>query len=120
MDDPEKTAASPSTIPTPVPGFVRRAVIDVGTNSVKLLVAEVSGPCVRPLVERSEQTRLGRGFYQNRRLQPAAIRETALAVAGFAAEALESGAGATPVIATSAARDGRNPQEVTAALPHPS
>ena len=42
---------------------VRRAVIDVGTNSVKLLVAEMEGHVVIPILEESEQTRLGRGFY---------------------------------------------------------
>src|SRR2546430_4182583 len=83
---------------------VRRAVIDVGTNSVKLLVAEVSGPMIRPLLERSEQTRLGSGFYETRRLQPAAIERTARAVAGFAAEAAEWEAASIRVIATSAAR----------------
>ena len=41
---------------------VRRAVIDVGTNSVKLLVADVEEHSVSPVFEDSEQTRLGRGF----------------------------------------------------------
>ena len=54
----------------------RRAVIDVGTNSVKLLVAQVSGCRVDPLLEQSEQTRLGSGFYEANRLQPAAIART--------------------------------------------
>jgi exopolyphosphatase/pppGpp-phosphohydrolase len=49
---------------------VCRAVIDVGTNSVKLLVAEVAGQIVTPLLEQSEQTRLGRGFYPLHRLRP--------------------------------------------------
>ena len=39
-----------------------RAVIDVGTNSVKLLVADVEKGLVRPLHEASHQTRLGHGF----------------------------------------------------------
>src|SRR6266446_7067410 len=78
--------------PPRLPSPVRRAVIDVGTNSVKLLVADVSGLHVEPLVELSQQTRLGRGFYQTRRLQTPAITDTARAVAGFAAKALEAGA----------------------------
>ena len=56
---------------------VRRAVIDVGTNSIKLLVAEVAEHEVVPLVEESKQTRLGRGFYETHRLQPEAIASTA-------------------------------------------
>src|SRR2546422_2377725 len=95
---------------------VRRAVIDVGTNSVKLLVAEVSGLVIRPLFERSEQTRLGSGFYETHRLRPAAIERTARAVADFAAEAAEWEALTIRVIATSAARDAVNQDELLAAI----
>ena len=61
----------------------RRAVIDVGTNSVKLLVAEVAERTVIPIFEESEQTRLGRGFYESHLLQPEAIGDTARVVAHF-------------------------------------
>ncbi|PYJ83914.1 MAG: phosphatase [Verrucomicrobia bacterium] len=105
-----------SASPSPSAGSVRRAVIDVGTNSVKLLVAEVSANRVEPLVERSEQTRLGRGFYETRRLQPAAITRTARAVAEFAAQARELGTASTRIIATSATRDAANPGELIAAI----
>jgi exopolyphosphatase/guanosine-5'-triphosphate,3'-diphosphate pyrophosphatase len=90
----------------------RRAVIDVGTNSVKLLVAEVSGAVVRPLVERSEQTRLGSGFYETHCLQPEAIEKTAQAVARFAAEAKPWTPAVLRVVATSAARDAINQAEL--------
>ena len=70
---------------------VRRAVIDIGTNSVKLLVADVAGREVRPVCEQSHQTRLGQGFYETRRLRPEAMEATAQAVAGFAAGQAESG-----------------------------
>ena len=94
----------------------RRAVIDVGTNSTKLLVAEVSGHEVQPLWEESTQTRLGRGFYQTRRLQPEAIAATAQAVAEFAATAREKEAMSIRVIATSAARDAVNQEELQGAI----
>jgi exopolyphosphatase/guanosine-5'-triphosphate,3'-diphosphate pyrophosphatase len=94
----------------------RRAVIDVGTNSTKLLVAEVSGHDVQPLWEESTQTRLGRGFYRTRRLQPEAIAATAKAVAQFAASAREKEASTIRVIATSAARDAVNPEELQTAI----
>ncbi|MDE3068303.1 MAG: Ppx/GppA family phosphatase [Verrucomicrobiota bacterium] len=94
----------------------RRAVIDVGTNSVKLLVAEATGGDVRPLCEESRQTRLGRGFYDTRRLQPDAIARTAQAVAEFARTAREKNAAAIRVIATSAARDATNAGELIAAV----
>src|SRR5262245_55477257 len=84
-------------------GPVRRAVIDVGTNSVKLLVADVSGREVVPLLEESKQTRLGQGFYSTHQLQPQAISLTASAVARFAAKAREHLAVSIRGIATSAA-----------------
>jgi exopolyphosphatase / guanosine-5'-triphosphate,3'-diphosphate pyrophosphatase len=97
-----------------IPG--RRAVIDVGTNSVKLLVAEVAGRKVRPVYEQSIQTRLGRGFYATRVLQPAAIASTAAAVAGIAGEARARESESIRVLATSAARDAKNAGELAAAI----
>jgi exopolyphosphatase/guanosine-5'-triphosphate,3'-diphosphate pyrophosphatase len=93
-----------------------RAVIDVGTNSVKLLVAEVEGSAVRPLHESSHQTRLGQGFYETHTLQPAAIRETARSVAEFADHAAGWKPASIKVIATSAARDARNKDELLDAI----
>ena len=95
---------------------VRRAVIDVGTNSIKLLVADVAGREVRPVHEESRQTRLGQGFYETRRLQPEAIAHTAAAVWEFAEMAREKGADSIRVIATSAARDAVNPGDLTTAI----
>ena len=95
---------------------VRRAVIDVGTNSIKLLVGEVSGNEVRPLLEDSKQTRLGQDFYQTQRLQPAAIAASAQAVARFADIAREQQAATIRVVATSAARDAINSIELTEAI----
>jgi exopolyphosphatase / guanosine-5'-triphosphate,3'-diphosphate pyrophosphatase len=95
---------------------VRRAVIDVGTNSIKLLVADVSGREVRPVHEESRQTRLGQGFYETRRLRPEAIAHTAAVVWEFAEMAREKNAASLRVIATSAARDAVNPGDLTTAI----
>ena len=91
-------------------------MIDVGTNSIKLLVADVAGHEVQPVVEESKQTRLGRGFYETHRLQPEAIATTAKAVAKFAEMAHERQAVSIRVIATSAARDAVNQKELTCAI----
>ena len=90
----------------------RRAVIDVGTNSVKLLVAEVEGARVVAIEECHEQTRLGRGFYVKHHLLPEAIEHTAQVVARFAQLAAQHGAQSTRIIATSAARDALNQAEL--------
>lgn len=94
----------------------RRAVIDIGTNSIKLLVGEVTDGVVVPVEERSEQTRLGAGFYETHRLQPVPVARTASAVAKFAAMARDLDAASVRVIATSAARDARNADELLGAV----
>ena len=94
----------------------RRAVIDVGTNSVKLLVADVCGHQVTPVHEESKQTRLGKGFYETHRLQPEPIARTAEAVWEFAETARARSAESIRVIATSAARDAMNPRDLTNAI----
>lgn len=96
--------------------MTRRAILDVGTNSVKLLVADTDGRSVVPVWESSEQTRLGRGFYETRTLQPDAIEATAQAASRYAAEARKQGAESLRIIATSAARDATNRLDLLAAL----
>lgn len=93
-----------------------RAVIDVGTNSIKLLVAEVRGDQIFPIIEQSEQTRLGAGFYQTHQLQPKAIESTVLAVKEYAGRAREAGVESIRIIATSAARDAENAEVLTRQL----
>jgi exopolyphosphatase/guanosine-5'-triphosphate,3'-diphosphate pyrophosphatase len=95
---------------------VRRAVIDVGTNSVKLLVADVQGDVAQPVVEESRQTRLGKNFYETLRLQTDAIEQTAAAVAYFAQSAREKNSTSIRVFATSAARDAVNPNDLVSAI----
>ena len=113
MEDGKRTAAPSSS-------SQKRAVIDIGTNSVKLLVAEISAGQIRPLHEASKQTRLGKGFYEAHQLQPDAIAQTADAVKTFAAAARAHGAETIHVIATSAARDATNPRDLTDAVAHAS
>ena len=108
--------APPSSPGTAAGATVRRAVIDVGTNSVKLLVADVAGGALDVVCELSEQTRLGRGFYPSLRLAPAAIQHTARAVAAFRARAADLGATTIRVVATSAARDARNAGDLLVAI----
>lgn len=93
-----------------------RAVIDIGTNSVKLLVAEVSQGRVDPLFEGSEQTRLGAGFYETHRLQGGPIQKTAEAVRDFVEYSQRFGPDTLHVIATSAARDAVNASELIEAV----
>jgi exopolyphosphatase/guanosine-5'-triphosphate,3'-diphosphate pyrophosphatase len=95
---------------------IRHAVIDVGTNSVKLLVADVAGHEATPVLEESQQTRLGKDFYETHRLQAEAITRTARAVASLAGKARGLQTASIRVVATSAARDAKNAGDLTAAI----
>jgi exopolyphosphatase/guanosine-5'-triphosphate,3'-diphosphate pyrophosphatase len=86
----------------------RYATLDVGTNTVLLLVAEPSGGRFVPVAERMEITRLGRGVDRTGRLADEAIDDTVAAITRFAAEARSLGASGIACIATSAARDAMN------------
>jgi len=93
-----------------------RAIIDIGTNSVKLLVADVSTGCAKPIFEGSEQTRLGAGFYETHLLSKQAIEKTAEAVRDFVAKAGRFSPVSLDVMATSAARDAKNRDELVDAI----
>ncbi len=109
-------AADPTVVAPPLPGTRRRAVIDVGTNSVKLLIADVAGERVSPVSEHSQQTRLGRGFYETRVLQPQSIADTVRVIARFAALATQTGAAHVRIVATSAAREATNADDLRRAV----
>lgn len=87
----------------------RYAAIDVGTNSVLLLVAERQADGRFTAVEeRSEITRLGKGVDQTKTLAPDALETTLKVLERFALEARELGAKGIVATATSAARDATN------------
>jgi len=103
-------------VPPPPPSGECRAVIDIGTNSVKLLVAHVDGLRVEPILERGNQTRLGEGFFATRRLQPAAIARTSAAVHAFLQEAGLHQPARLRIVATAAAREAENQTELLDSL----
>ncbi len=104
-------------VPTDAPPLGEcRAVIDIGTNSVKLLVARVHGTLVDPIVEKGNQTRLGEGFFATRRLQPAAIARTAAAIVAFRDEARTHHPARLRIVATAAAREAENQAEFLEAV----
>src|SRR5262245_28621103 len=84
------------------------AAIDIGTNTVRLLVARPATDGLDVLVREQEITRLGQGVDESRRLHPDAIARTVNAVARFAGMASDAGAEHVRVTGTSALRDGAN------------
>jgi exopolyphosphatase/guanosine-5'-triphosphate,3'-diphosphate pyrophosphatase len=84
---------------------MRIATIDIGTNSVLLLVAESSGGALQPILERATITRLGEGVDRNRRLLPEACERTLACLATYATLIREHGVTQLDAVGTSAMRD---------------
>ena len=92
------------------------AVIDIGTNSTRLLIAQVEGGAVEQIERRSTVTRLGQGVDSSGRLADEAM-ERVHDVLGEYKQAIDScGAGAVVVLATSAVRDSENGDEFRTAV----
>ncbi len=83
------------------------AVIDVGSNSVRLLLVADG----KVLYKRLHTTRLGEGLSSSPYLLPAAIERTALAVSDFVGQAKSEGAEEVFVFATAAVRTACNREE---------
>jgi exopolyphosphatase/guanosine-5'-triphosphate,3'-diphosphate pyrophosphatase len=89
----------------------RVAAVDLGTNSTRLLVADVEGGRVDALVRRTTVTRLGEGVDAGRRLLPAAIARVHAALRDYRRELDALGASEVLAVATSAVRDSANGAE---------
>ena len=87
---------------------MRVAAIDCGTNSIRLLVADVDGAVLTDVSRRMEIVRLGEGVDRTGRLAPAAIERTRAVLADYTAELRAAGAQRVRMVATSASRDAEN------------
>jgi exopolyphosphatase/guanosine-5'-triphosphate,3'-diphosphate pyrophosphatase len=92
------------------------AAVDIGTNSVRLLVADVDGTSPRdakivPLDRRMRITRLGQGVDGSRALAPEAIARTTAVLREYRDALAEYGVTRVRATATSAARDATNRDE---------
>ena len=87
---------------------MRVAAIDQGTNTTRLLVADVDDGRLRDVVRRSEITRLGEGVDERHRLLPLPIARVRNCLTAYRREAEQLGAERTLLVATSAVRDAEN------------
>jgi len=96
--------------------MIRRvAAVDCGTNSLRLLVADVD-PARGELTDvarRMEIVRLGQGVDQTGRLAPQALARTAAVLEDYAGVIAASAARSVRMVATSATRDASNTAEFT-------
>jgi len=86
---------------------MRVAAVDLGTNSTRLLVADLNGT-LDEVVRRLEITRLGEGVDERRRLLPVPIARVRNVLSAYRRELESLGAERTLCIATSAVRDAEN------------
>jgi exopolyphosphatase/guanosine-5'-triphosphate,3'-diphosphate pyrophosphatase len=87
---------------------MRVAAIDCGTNSIRLLIADIDGNNFREVVRDMEIVRLGQGVDQTGQFHPDAIARTLAAVDKFAVEIAKRGVEKIRFCATSATRDATN------------
>src|SRR6201985_3237898 len=92
----------------------RVAVVDCGTNSLRLLLADVdtSRAGLTDVIRRMEIVRLGQGVDETAQLAPEALARTIAVLRDYADVIVGSGAQAVRMVATSATRDAGNAGEV--------
>jgi exopolyphosphatase/guanosine-5'-triphosphate,3'-diphosphate pyrophosphatase len=93
---------------------MRVATIDIGTNTVLLLVAERRGAALVPVEEHATITRLGQGVDRTRQLAPEAIARTNACLDAYAEIVRAAGATRVAVVGTSAMRDAGGGEAVRA------
>jgi len=87
---------------------MRVAAIDCGTNSIRLLIADIEGNSFREVTRLMEVVRLGQGVDQTGQFHPDAIARTLAAVDKYAVEIAKRGVQKIRFCATSATRDASN------------
>ena len=95
---------------------VRVAVIDIGTNSTRLLIADVEGTTVREVERRTTVTNMGRGVDHTGMICSDAVDDVCTVIADYKARYEEMGAERVMAIATSAVRDAVNGEAFIAEL----
>ena len=88
--------------------MARYAAVDLGTNTVRLLIAKTGGNGIEPLLVKRRITRLGGGFTREGGLAPEARQRTLSALAEFAGDLVELNVVQLRAVATSAVRDAVN------------
>jgi exopolyphosphatase/guanosine-5'-triphosphate,3'-diphosphate pyrophosphatase len=95
----------------------RVAAVDCGTNSLRLLVADVGDDGrLTDVVRRMEIVRLGQGIDRTGVIAPEAMARTLAVVGEYAEQCRALGAARVRFVATSASRDARNAEEFVAGV----
>ncbi len=112
--------SSPDPIAEVAPGRLNGtgpvAIIDIGSNSVRLVVYERLGRSATPLFNEKELCGLGRGIATRGRLDPEAMASALTALRRFRALINQMNVSSTHVLATAASREASNGREFIASV----
>src|SRR5512147_631752 len=89
------------------------AAVDIGSNSVRLKIAELTRGRLSTIQEDREVTRLGESVFRNGMLDPKAIDQTVKVLRRFHRATTQLGVDKIRAVATSALRDARNSSSFT-------
>ncbi len=98
--------------------MVRVAAIDCGTNSIRLLVADLSAGRLTDVHREMRIVRLGQDVDATGRLAADALERTRVALTDYAAISRSAGAERVRMVATSATRDAANREDFFAMVRH--
>lgn len=90
---------------------MRVACIDIGTNSIRLLLTNYDGKVFSEVSKSLQMTRLGKGVNETKLLAPDRMAESASVIAAYCEAAKDYGAENVYLMATSAVRDSTNAQD---------
>jgi exopolyphosphatase/guanosine-5'-triphosphate,3'-diphosphate pyrophosphatase len=94
--------------------MTKAASIDIGTNTILLLLAEVEDGKIRPLFEKEAVARLGQGLHKSGMLSEEAMERGAGILADYLERCREFGAEKTFAVGTSALREAKNSDDFLA------
>ncbi|GBC92661.1 Guanosine-5'-triphosphate,3'-diphosphate pyrophosphatase [bacterium HR15] len=89
---------------------MKAAVLDIGSNSVLLLVAERTADSWRILTDQAAITRLGEGFDPDRKLKPKAVQRTLRVIEEYLLQVRQMGVDKFAAVATAVVRRATNPE----------
>src|SRR5690348_16689734 len=91
-------------------------VVDIGSNTVHLLVARTNGRSLAPLIDSSENLRLGADIDRDGEISPLKEQELVETLLGFQQAAREAGVTKLRLLATQAVRVAANKEHVSRAI----
>lgn len=94
----------------------RYGVVDIGSNGIRMLLAEIQDGELQILDTRREHVRLGEDVYRDGCISAAVMAKVATAIAGFMGDFEAASVDATKTIATAATREAQNRDQLVSRI----